>query len=208
MKSEYIVVIAVVCLLAFASIEWFIRRQRAAFTRQDEYNWADAEDRIREMASDPERIQSMTSVMGRMEDNSPFLDMICRSAAAALRCPQSAISMIEADRQIWLSSHFDEGTQCSTDEQTEWTEGPLSVSYCKYVMVSDKSLVINNATQDPLVKDHACTTMLGMRAYLGTPVYSKEGFPVGSLCVFDFNPRKWSTRDRVTLESLASLVLV
>lgn len=192
-------------LLGVMGMEVFLQYRRRKAQRLQNYLWDEAQASIRARINDPQRVTSVTRVRERQPAQQVFLDMICRSTATALKSPRSVITLVDADSQTFIAHHI-------TDDDPHAKEAwgmhgiPLSSTYCQFTIASAQTLVIQNARLDPLVKDNPCTTQLGMKAYLGTPVCSKEGFPVGSLCVFEFTPRKWTRRDIATIESFAALV--
>lgn len=190
-------------LIGLIIVEGLIIKSRRAAKRKDAYLWTEALDRVHAQIRDPERMTSIALVRERLVGQQAYLDMICRSTAVALASPRSVITLIDAASQTFIAHHA-----VDTRERLfyEKTEVPLSSTYCQFTVASNHTLVIQNAKRDILVKDNPCTTELGMRAYLGTPIHSLEGFPVGSLCVFDFEPRKWSARDIAIIESFAALV--
>lgn len=192
-----------VSLLLLGGVEIALYLQRKHSQRKQEYLWTETHNRIREQILDPDRIASMDEVRSRLPAQQSFLDMICRSTASALKSPRSVITLIDTETQTFIAHHAVEDKEGAEYDDMEL---PLSSTYCQFTVAASRTLVINNARRDPLVRDNPCTTQLGMRAYLGSPVYSKEGFPVGSLCVFDFEPRRWTRRDIAVIEGFAALV--
>lgn len=203
MSDTLIWISIAISLTVLIGVEVHLYIQRKRMDRQQAYLWTESLDRVRAQIQDPERIASMEEVRRRLTAQQSFLDMICKSTAVALKSPRSVITLIDAESQSFIAHHaINEEEGKGYDDM----ELPLSSTYCQFTVAADRTLVINNARRDALVKDNPCTTQLGMRAYLGTPVYSEEGFPVGSLCVFDFTPRKWSKRDITVIEAFAALV--
>lgn len=203
--EKWVIASVVVGILLVLTLELTLRKQRQRASRRQQYFWDETQTKIRERLTDPRREASLTFVRERQEGQQAFLDMICRSTAVALKSPRSVITLIDAESQTFIAHHVFEPDDRALPYFEE-RHVPLQSSYCQFTVAADHTLVINNAKRDPLVANNPCTVELGMRAYLGTPVYSKEGFPVGSLCVFDFETRRWSQRDIATIESFAALV--
>ena len=79
-------------------------------------------------------------------------------------------------------------------------------SFCAHTIVDQRTLIVEDATQDARFKDSAL--VLGpphIRFYAGAPI-TIVGVAVGSLCIIDRTPRAFSDRDRALLESLARIV--
>lgn len=47
----------------------------------------------------------------------------------------------------------------------------------------------------------------GVRFYAGTPLITRDGFLIGTICVAGFQPRTFSTQDRLILATLARVVM-
>ncbi|MDX1531334.1 MAG: PAS domain S-box protein, partial [Rhodothermales bacterium] len=84
---------------------------------------------------------------------------------------------------------------------------PLSHSFCQYVVGRDAPLAVEDAREDPLVRENLAIRDLDVVAYLGVPLRTPGGHPIGSLCAIDSEPRAWSAEDREALETLAEMVM-
>jgi len=106
-------------------------------------------------------------------------DRIARIAASAYDTPIAAVSLVDRDRQ-WFKSRIGLDT-CSTSRDA---------AFCHHTIKTPRPLVIPDAAHHPLVWDNPLVTGApGIRAYLGAPVRSPDGFHIGSLCVIDTRPR-------------------
>lgn len=123
-------------------------------------------------------------------------------AATIIGAPVSLVSIIdvENDRQFF-KSQFGLVEPLATDRQT-----PLSHSFCQHVVRNNEALVVNNALQNPLVKDNKAIKDLGVNAYLGLPIYAPDNKPIGALCVIESEPRVWADNEIATMKRLASCV--
>ena len=82
---------------------------------------------------------------------------------------------------------------------------PLTHSFCQYVAASGRPLVVEDAREHELVKDNLAVSELGVLSYLGIPLWA-EGKCIGSLCVLESQPRRWSEEDQQALRDLAATV--
>ena len=67
-----------------------------------------------------------------------------------------------------------------------------------------KALTIENASIDPLVREHPA--VLGepyVRAYAGAPLRNADGFVLGAFCVFDVKPRVFAPKQLAVIAALA-----
>jgi PAS domain S-box-containing protein len=107
------------------------------------------------------------------------LARLARFAARLCGTPSSAVSLVEAERQVFLAS---EGLTVS--------ETPRSTSFCAHTMQSGELLVVPDATKDPRFAQFSLVTgEEHLRFYAGAPLISPEGAPMGALCVFDIVAR-------------------
>jgi GAF domain-containing protein len=128
------------------------------------------------------------------------LDVLARVTSHRLRAPMAFVSIV-GDRRVYFA-----GADGITGALAETRENSVEASYCQYVVALDDVLVVNDSLRDPLVRDHPATTGDGVRAYLGVPLRS-GGQCLGSFCVVDVRPRRWSEDDLAQLEALAQEAL-
>jgi GAF domain-containing protein len=67
--------------------------------------------------------------------------------------------------------------------------------------------VVSDARQDPQLRDNLAIRDMGVIAYLGVPLITREGHAVGTLCVIDHKPRVWTTDQVDLLRDLATSVV-
>lgn len=192
-----------VILACMLLTEGFWARSRRLRTAEQERQWVDTQRSIRRTLNDPARTISLADIKARAVANQAQLDQVCESTANALSAPAAVITVVEHQGQRWLAYYG--ADWCDEDTRSGLLQ-PLETSYCKYVVTTDATLVITDALKDIRVRSDDGQTREMVRAYLGAPVHTTDGVVVGSLCVFDNRPRKWSTRDQATVESFASLV--
>ncbi len=130
-------------------------------------------------------------------DDAQF-DRVTAMVGRLLRVPVSVVSLIERDRQVVASDCGKPGRR----------ETPLTHSFCLYVVASDAPLQVNDARDEPLVRDNLAVAELGVISYLGFPLRASGNVTIGSLCAVDSKPRAWSSDDFAVLKDLATLVEV
>ncbi len=80
-------------------------------------------------------------------------------------------------------------------------------SFCQYTILGDGVLCIPDTQLDDRVNDILPVTLFGVRFYAGMPLTTPEGFNIGTVCVFDYQPRNLEPSDLQTLELLAKQVM-
>lgn len=125
-------------------------------------------------------------------------DCITQAAANACGTPVALISLLDANRQ-WFKSCI--GLDVS--------ETPRDVAFCSHAINNPAQLLeIEDATKDDRFHDNPLVTGdPKIRFYAGKPLVTPDGFPLGSLCVIDFEPRKLNDFQRSTIDNLANAII-
>jgi len=111
--------------------------------------------------------------------------------------PVVAVTLIDRHRQWFKSLQGLEVEETSRD-----------VAFCDHTIREDRCLKVEDATQDVRFKDNPVVTGEPyIRAYLGAPLVTSDGYLLGALCVIDFAPRQFSTQDENILSSFADMVV-
>ena len=121
-----------------------------------------------------------------------------RLAVELLGVPVSLVSLVDEHRQFFA------GQVGLPEPWASFRETPLSHSFCQHVVNSGEALVVDDARSDSLVSDNLAVRDLGVAAYAGMPLRTRDGYVLGSFCAIDVSPRHWSERDLAVLADLAS----
>ncbi len=128
------------------------------------------------------------------------IDRLTRLASKLLDVPVSLVSLVDADRQFFLSQQGLKG------EFARARQTPLSHSFCQYAVASEEPLVVADAREDPLLADNLAIRDLDVIAYAGMPLILEDGAAVGALCAIDSKPRDWTEEELESLHDLAGAV--
>jgi PAS domain S-box-containing protein len=126
-------------------------------------------------------------------------DHITGLVCGVLQAPFSLVTLIDGDRQFFISSHG------IGEPFRSARQGPLSTSYCRFVIDSEAPVVIRDAEINPLVS-HIGAWKDGFISYLGVPVRDRNGEVVASVCAAGSQARIWNKHDLQSLEGIAFLV--
>ena len=133
------------------------------------------------------------------EGGNPALNRLAELAAQLLGTRSAQISLLSTVQ------HVAAGTGDAA--AAVGTEGPLTDSLCTVTAAEDGPLVVVDAVNDDRVSTLPPVLTGTVGSYLGVPLTTDEKHVIGSLCVFDPEPRTWSEADSTLLEQLASPVV-
>jgi GAF domain-containing protein len=129
-------------------------------------------------------------------------DGLARVAAKALRAPMAMVSLVDKDRQFFKS--------CIGLTKEPWASQrgtPLSHSFCKHAVAQRRPLIVDDAREDPALRDNESIRDLDVVAYAGIPLIGSDGHALGTLCVIDDRPRHWRGEETALLQEIASAVV-
>jgi EAL domain-containing protein (putative c-di-GMP-specific phosphodiesterase class I)/GGDEF domain-containing protein len=124
-------------------------------------------------------------------------ERICRMAAAYFNVPTVLVSLVDRDRQWFLARvGFDH------------SQTPLDQSICAHAIEGEGVLEIPDTRDDP----RSCANPLvtgpeGIGYYAGTPLRTRGGHSIGTLCLIDKRPQQLSEADRRLLIDLGEMVM-
>ena len=128
---------------------------------------------------------------------SAAFDRITRMAAEMFDTPISLVSLVDQHRQ-WFKSRY--GLDVAQTERES--------SFCAHAIKSARVMVVEDAALDERFASNRL--VLGaprIRFYAGAPLMLESGHALGSLCVLDTQPRRFSASQRAMLAEMARLVM-
>ena len=128
-------------------------------------------------------------------------DRFTRLVSHILDVPVALISLVDDERQFFMSQ-VGLSEPWATMRQT-----PLSHSFCQFTVTFRQPVLINDATQHPLVAHNLAVGELDVAAYAGMPLITSSGEAVGSLCAINAKPREWSDDEVAALTDLGAILM-
>jgi diguanylate cyclase (GGDEF)-like protein len=123
-------------------------------------------------------------------------DRITRLAQRLFDVPSAIITLVDRDRNWFLSKQGYDEDEASRDE-----------SFCAHAILGDDLMVVRDASKDPRFFDNPSVVAdPGVRFYAGATIAGPGGSKLGTLCVFDEQPREISAADAGSLRDLAGMV--
>ncbi len=131
--------------------------------------------------------------------NRQALESVTRLTARLLRVHGATVTAIRGDRLAFLSAAgpaFPDGPP---------RPRPANETPCAMVAVSERPLFLEDATRDEAFRALPLAQAFAIGAYASIPLIPEGGQSIGTLSVFDADPRTWTAEDRATLTDLAGI---
>ena len=123
------------------------------------------------------------------------LDLITRMTQKLFGVETCTISLLDNDRQ-WFKSRIGIGS----------SETPRNQAFCDYTIRQYDTMVVPDSHVDPrFITNPMVTGDPHIRFYAGFPIEVGDGQPIGTLCIFDPNPRILTEPEKELLRDLAMI---
>jgi hypothetical protein len=119
----------------------------------------------------------------------PVFDRISELAELLLLAPISMVGLIDAERH-WFKAARGVG---------RIRQNARIHSFCTYTILSNEVLIVPDAQLDARFATIPPVADFGIRFYAGAPLTTVDGFHIGSVCIFDFEPRASLPEDHHSL---------
>tara|TARA_R110002012_G_scaffold9062_1_gene41618 strand:- start:31878 stop:33083 length:1206 start_codon:yes stop_codon:yes gene_type:complete len=132
-------------------------------------------------------------------DTLPEKDFDNITALTANICdvPISLVTLLDADRNF-LKSHYG----------IPFNESPRDISFCGHAILEESNIfIIEDARKDDRFKDNPLVTDMNAIFYAGVRLVNSDGYPLGTLCVFDTKPRVLTKSQKKALTAMAYQVV-
>jgi GAF domain-containing protein len=145
---------------------------------------------------DPARVAAVRATGLLDAETEEVFDRLSRLAVRLLGVPAAFLSLVDADRDFYLSA-------CGFGEPLASARQITGPTFCHHALASPGPLVIPDTAADPAYRDVPTVRTLGVAAYVGVPV-AVDGQRVGSFCAIDTRPRAWTALEVETMTELAA----
>ncbi|OWY00804.1 hypothetical protein B6V76_15165 [Thioclava sp. IC9] len=153
----------------------------------------------RSRLTDPARLRALRET-GLLE--SAPADIFARATRLATRVtgvPISLVSIVDENRQVFVAQSGLDRFDAHSPSET-----PLTHSFCRYVVETDAPLRVSDAREDAVLGENGPVRDLGVIAYLGVPLRTIEGQPLGAFCLIDREARQWTEEEYEALSDIAA----
>jgi signal transduction histidine kinase len=149
-------------------------------------------------ANEKQRLQALAkyNLLDTMPEES--YDTITEIIASICDVPIALINLVDKDR-TFLKSRFGIDT----------LETPRTTSFCSHTIASESDvMIVPDTRKDERFHDNPYVLDSSVAFYAGVSLIDKNGYKLGSLCVFDTEPRKLSKKQLRALKSMAKQTML
>lgn len=131
-------------------------------------------------------------------DSQPTLEGLAQVAAAVCATSAAVVNLIDDRHQNQVAAYGVDPAVCAVQD-----------SMCAVVLPQAATVVVPDASSDDRFRSNPFVTgRLGrLRFYASAPLVAPSGYVLGTLCVFDDEPRSLTRRQQQALENLATQVV-
>ncbi len=124
-------------------------------------------------------------------------DDLAELASAICQTPIALIGFVD-DRRHWFKAR----------KGTELTQSDKEISFCAHAIADPQEImVVEDAAADPRFAQNPVVKGFNLAFYAGVPLVNKEGFALGTLCVFDQQARSLTAEQEAALKILGRQVM-
>jgi GAF domain-containing protein len=141
-------------------------------------------------ANDVERLKALRSyeVLDSLPES--FFDNLAHIVARTFDTPIALISLVDKDRVFFKANVGMPGT----------VNVSRGMSLCSLAVLDNEPTVFEDATKEPcLIANPLVAGEFGLRFYAAAPIVTPDGFNIGTVCIVDKQPRKFSESEQELL---------
>ncbi len=156
---------------------------------------------VMESVLSPSRLETLHGLEILDSEAEASFDRLTRLASKIIGVPISLVSLVDADRQ-WFKSFVGLSETIAKERET-----PIENAICKHVVASGQPLIVEDAHKVDFLKDSLGLPGFDVVSYLGIPIKSSNGENLGSFCVIDTKPHKWTEHEIEIVKELTQAVM-
>lgn len=147
--------------------------------------------------NEAKRLAALRTYEVLQEPSEASFNNIAQILAEDMDMPFALVSLVAANEVVYKGIYGLRGVHSA----------PRGMSLCSLVILSETPTVINNAADDPCLRNNPLVHGdFGLRFYAGAPIITPDGFSLGAVCVFDKKERQLTPKQQARLVRYAAIV--
>ncbi len=122
-----------------------------------------------------------------------ILDLVCRTTGMGF----AAVARVTPDRWVACEVQDNVGFGLAAGGELK-----VETTLCHEIRQSHKTIVFDNAPEDPLYATHHTPATYGLKSYISVPILLPDGQFFGTLCAIDSRPAKVNTPEIIGMFEL------
>lgn len=163
-------------------------------------------NRLTPQAREQQRLLALAESGLQETETIPIFEEATQTAAHFLDAPICILGILEKDRELFKSavglSRLGLMNQLAASRQLSRQD-----SFSTYVVENLKVLAVSDTTTDPLFARSLLVQHYGIRAYLGVPLITSNGYCLGTIAVMERVSRSFTDKEIEFLELMARWVM-
>ncbi|MFT4175459.1 MAG: AI-2E family transporter [Luteolibacter sp.] len=164
--------------------------------------FAEETTRPQPLAPSPEQEHQRLAALERLGIPGSFppaaLQRLVEKNARIFQCPMVSLNFIDHEHQIVKVHH---------GLPADLPDLPRDQALCNQIVATGSSLILEDLRKDRRYRENAFAQATGARFYAGAPLTTRDGHTLGSLCLMDTQPRRFSRSEQRLLEENAAEIM-
>ena len=149
-------------------------------------------------ANEAGRLKALHSFRFMDQEPDGFFNNLAHIVAQCFQTPIALISLVDKEQVFFKANVGMSGTRSV----------PRSISLCSLAILEPKPTIFEDTRNEPcLMANPLVAGEFGMRFYAGAPITTPDGYMIGTVCVVDKRPRKFTEVDQELLVLFAASVM-
>ena len=153
--------------------------------------------KLKSIENEIDRLNALHKLKLLEDQSDPKLEKIAKLASEICNAPISLINLVEENQTFFMAK-----------VGTNLTGSPREISFCSHAIEGSSIMEVSDAMIDERFnKNPLVTGDPNIKFYAGAPLITSNGYNIGTLCVFDTQPKKLSNIQLEALETLSGQVI-
>jgi two-component system cell cycle sensor histidine kinase/response regulator CckA len=145
----------------------------------------------------PERVHALRRAGLLDRGPEPVFDRLTRLTCRVFDAPLALVALRDGDRLLLKG-------QYGLTEPAAAGNPPISLAFSESVLLSRGGIAVDDTRASSHWADDPGIRQLGIGGFAGVPLLTPDGAIIGSLCVIEHGPRRWTPDDLDSLRDIAA----